>query len=358
MAILAVLYYHSSSGLYLHSWRLLGGWIGVDAFFVLSGYLITTLLLREWGREGSVGLRAFYARRVLRLFPALATLLIGGALVVAIVGSNAGGLPYGRAVLPTVFYAGNWFEARGGNPLGILGHTWSLALEEQFYLLWPPVLAVLLARRRSPRRIAAGLVPLIAAAAVYRALSHLYISPDAAVYHFGRADGVLIGSAIALLLFDLPFDRIPSFVRRPTLPSLAAVALVVAAIRLDSSSELWQLGGLSVVYVLVGFVLVHLVTTDSRSPLRSVLSAGPLVWIGRVSYGLYLYHIPVNYLIHHTRVSELPGGVEVVVHTAVTFLAAWVSFVFIERPALRLKRRWRPDERVPAVGIASAEAQP
>ena len=135
-AVLAVVALHGGT-------HLNGGFIGVDVFFVLSGFLITTLLLQEWRARGDFRLRAFYVRRARRLLPALALTLVGvTVLVAAFAWYYDGGVRYGFAVLSVIFYAGNWvaaFTVHQG-ALGPLTHTWSLAIEEQFYLLWPLLL--------------------------------------------------------------------------------------------------------------------------------------------------------------------------------------------------------------------------
>ena len=164
MAILAVLGYHGSA-------QLKGGFIGVDIFFVLSGFLITTLLFQEWSHAHAIALGNFYGRRARRLLPALFLAVAGVGLIYAIDPSLNHGISFGRAALVVIFYAGNWVAAFADNPtqvLALLDHTWSLAVEEQFYILWPLLLLICLRRRWRPRSVVVLALTLACASALLR----------------------------------------------------------------------------------------------------------------------------------------------------------------------------------------------
>ena len=204
VAVLAVMLFHGtlveSSPL-----EIKGGFFGVDVFFVLSGFLITTLLVEEWQRGGRIGLGAFYARRALRLLPALAVVIVA-VLVYAQVDLDSGIAHSVRIeALWTALYGLNWYFVVEHNPLLTLlhlGHAWSLSIEEQFYLVWPPVLLLLLRARVAART----LVGIALGGAAVSAVVMVVVAPrgEAGLFHalYGtdtRAQGLLLGAALGLL---------------------------------------------------------------------------------------------------------------------------------------------------------------
>lgn len=286
----------------------LGGWLGVDLFFVLSGFLITTLLLEERAATGKIRLRGFYARRARRLLPALAVLLLGYLCIAAARGADGLG-----AVARWGFYTGNVYEAfwpgAGDHVVG-LNHLWSLAQEEQFYLVWP---AALLPARRA-RRPVLVLVALATALVVYRLVladagasaARIYFAPDTNV------DGLLFGSALAYQRLRAPFA-----VPRPALAAAVAVGVVAAALvpstaRLDATVlPLAELASVVLIAAAVGGTL--------RLP-------RPLVWLGGISYSLYLWHFVVLWALHFRHA---------LLAVAISVAAAYASTTWIERPFRR-----------------------
>jgi peptidoglycan/LPS O-acetylase OafA/YrhL len=302
-----------------------GGSAGVTLFFVLSGYLITALLLAERAALGAVDLRAFYVRRGLRLFPALVALLF-----VVAVGSvfglwaSAGG-DMAVAIPAVLVYAGNWAQVAGLS-MGPLGHTWSLAIEEQFYLIWPVTL--LLALRFGDRRMI-GLLAVLAAVLVtpWRvelllagALGHAFAGTDA------HADALLMGCAIALLDVKLP-----------------APAGWLGLIGIVAAGALWSGGG-GLVFMLP-IATAGAVLAVAGCPKQ--IGWGPLAHIGRISYGLYLWHFLFIW-----------WGLPWPVVFALAFMAAEVSYVAIERPFLRLKDRFRPAAPAPSAAFVDKAPEP
>src|SRR5579862_2553734 len=172
-AILAVLLYHYSIPFGT------GGFLGVDAFFVLSGFLITSLLTEEWSETGNLSFNRFYTRRALRLLPALFSMLAGTAFVAVTVASREDRAAIWRGSIGTVLYLANWQKFFDSPTVGMLGHTWSLSIEEQFYVLWPPLLLLLL-RRLGPRRVAVLAAALAAGSACLRAVQ---LTMGASTYH-------------------------------------------------------------------------------------------------------------------------------------------------------------------------------
>jgi peptidoglycan/LPS O-acetylase OafA/YrhL len=272
-------------------WHMPGGYYGVDVFFVLSGFLITTLLLAEHGRSGRIDLVRFFARRARRLLPALALLL--GAVAVVFTLSFDGEL--WPSELAVVLYLGNWFQAFGHRLAGgLLVQTWSLGIEEQFYVLWPILLLIGLTRRWSTRSLL--LIALIPAIGSFTLRTLLWQpgppgGPANAFAYFSsftRADSVLLGCALAIAIADEHFRRRIAFLRHPMTAVIALAVIVVAALTDGGAhAPVWAL------VVLASASLVgHIALVDS-SPVTRLLSTQPLVWVGARSYGIYLYHYPI-----------------------------------------------------------------
>ncbi len=264
-----------------HSHWLSGGYLGVDVFFTLSGFLITALLTEEFVRTGTITLRLFYARRALRLLPAL---LI---LVVVCAGSLLATVPaeYGPLVLhqaaAVLFYVANWAWVID-LPLGVLSHTWSLGVEEQFYLLWPCALLVML-RVSSPRRLFAVTLVLAGAGAAWR---HALVQAGARFEHIQRGldahgDALLIGCALSLGL--TAGVRLPG---RSSFAALLGVCGLAGALVFSTFPGSYLSYPVSLLAaVAVSFIIAHVVS-EPRSPLTQLLAVAPLVAIGRISYGV------------------------------------------------------------------------
>ena len=357
LAVISVMAFHASIWDKHYQWT--GGWLGVDVFFVLSGFLITRLLLVEFERRQRIKLRSFYVRRVLRLYPLI-------ALVLAFVVTNHY-LKLGPAILrPTragisgiAFYYSNWVIVHAGSnkPLGTFSHLWTLSIEEQFYVVWPLVVLCLLLVGFRRRGIALVSAAGTAAVALYRyrivwnawhfgahnpftfglrTRAHL----DWYYSSFAHTDGLLIGAFLAAVLsFDA--RRPPQAVSR-LLGVLAPIALagdVFIAYRVGSgSSDYWLASwGLIVFNALAMLLVAHLVLSTS-SLLTSSLALRPLVWIGRRSYGIYVFNLPILFYLQqhfHRRPEQVT-----VLGTVLTFALAGISYRWFEQPFLRLKSRF------------------
>jgi peptidoglycan/LPS O-acetylase OafA/YrhL/lysophospholipase L1-like esterase len=352
MAVAAVLLYHGDV-----SWAR-GGYLGVDAFFVLSGFLITSLLLAEWRGDGRIALSAFWARRARRLLPALFLVLAAVAAYGAVMAAPAELEHLRSDGLSALGYVANWgqifshqsyFESFAApSPLR---HTWSLAIEEQFYLVWPLLVAgVLRWRRGSIRSLGAVTGGLLAASAVWMIV--LYkpgVDPTRVYYGTDtRAQSLLIGALLAILLTRL---------RRPlgtnATRALHGGALLAAVwlgwIWVHTSEEAGWLyrGGFTLCALLVAIVIAS-VTRPMPGVLGALLSVRPLRWVGEVSYGLYLWHWPLYVIISHER-TGLDGVPLLAVRLAATFAAATASFYLVERPIRRGRlQRWPARFTAPA----------
>ena len=355
LAVLAVVGYHFGGG--ASSW-LPGGFLGVDVFFVLSGYLITSLLLTEYARNGRVALGAFWLRRALRLLPALAVVLL------AVCGwvwwaSPVNDYPRRRAdVLWSLAYLANWHLAGSGEDYftrygtaSPLRHMWSLAVEEQFYVVWPLLLVALLAlgmrrwgaarRRLRPRRVVAvAALAGIAASAVAMARQYEPGSPSRAYYGTdGRVQELLVGVLLAALL-PVVARRLPAR-RLAVAGALGAAGLVVllAGFRwLSDAAPPYYAGGALAVGLAAAALLAALELRPGGALARA-FSWSPAVALGRISYGVYLWHWPVAVAF------PLSGGWtpeqvwdRQALRVGLTLGLSVASYALVEQPALR--SRW------------------
>ncbi len=322
VAVLAVLGYHYGAGS--------GGYLGVDIFLVLSGYLITSLLAIELSSTGRIGFLSFWARRVRRLLPALLVLVLLVALY-AVFAAPVEQLARVRSDgLATLFYVQNWHMIRAGTQPSPLSHTWSLAIEEQWYLIWPPVFLGLSWLCRGRRRLLIGVVLFLA---LLSALEMSRYGPSLRAYYGTdtRAQALLLGAALALLL------QVKSGpVRRGTRVGLelVGVASLITVVVMAAKPPSWMYqGGFLLVAIAVAFVIAASVQRESPV-LGRALSITPLRWLGLISYGVYLYHFPVLRWLNESRT-----GLSVVpltlVRFTVTVAIATLSFVLIERPIRR-----------------------
>ena len=358
-AVAAVIAYHFGAG-----WAT-GGFLGVDAFFVLSGYLITTLLLTEWGRSGRISLPGFWARRARRLLPALLVVLGAVALYAAVLAPASQLATLRSDGISSLFYFANWhFVLSGQSYFDVftlpspMRHLWSLAIEEQFYLVWPLVVLVCLRVGRGSRKVLAG-VCVTGIAASVAVMAMLYEPADPSRAYYGtdaRAHTLLVGAVLALVLTRRRPERRSSVIALHTAGVVAAAACVWAWVTFsDQRSELYH-GGSFVFAIAIAFVIASAVQPTRRSvwsPLRAVLSLGVLRWVGLISYGLYLWHWPATVVLTETR-TGLSGAALAALRLAVTVGAATLSFYLVEQPIRRgALRGWRGRVAVPT-GFATA----
>ena len=356
VAILTVMFFHAT--LYRGP-RPSGGFLGVDLFFVLSGFLITALLVQEWQRSGGVGLGAFYARRALRLLPALFALIAVILLVPGVFYQSA--RPWREAGLAAL-HTTNWVMAFGGD-VGFFDHTWSLTIEEQFYLLWPPLL-VLLLTLRVRRPVILAVVALGILCPTWLRFELWQGLPSVKRLYYGldtRFDALLIGCLVALVA---SWDLIPRSRRVlhaiQVSAAVSAVVLAVCVATMEEESRLTYQGLGSLALVACACLVLHVVYCPSRLS-RLLLENRPLVWVGRISYGLYLWHFPIlNGMLNPTRMAKvgITGAGLLTVRFAIAFLIAALSFWLIERPFLRLKRRFDRRRAVADAGGSGAGREP
>ena len=351
IAVLLVFVFHAARP------GLPGGFIGVDIFFVLSGYLITRILLTQHARSGRIRITDFYARRIRRLMPAVILVVVVVVFREAVWGNILETASRLRDAVATLFYFENWNliyqadqyfqESLSPSPLR---HAWSLSIEEQFYLLWPILLIAILALgRRHLGRSAAMVVALAAASAVVMAIlyepglvTRAYYGTDA------RVQQPLIGAALAFLVMRSN-DRQDTPGRGWVWPATAAVSLgglLVAARWLTGDSEAYYRGGSTMVAVITAVLILSVERSPKGWPSRA-FGWNPLKQLGRISYGFYLWHWPIILWL------TVPEGFDFwerrVVNLAqfgLTLALSIASFLLVENPiregTLRLGRLKSP----------------
>lgn len=324
----------------------MGGFLGVDMFFVLSGFLITALMIQEMDRTGTVSLTRFYIRRALRLLPVLFVFLVVGLLFVIIFRSADEQVVANHDALKVMAYIPNYL------PIGTTAfrHTWSLGVEEQFYLIWPGLLLTLLwlLRRLKIDKRWLVLILAIGVCCVVLERAYLYsVEGEGRVYQAldTRADSLLCGCIVGLLA---AWDMIPKARKIiNVLGVLSAFFLLVMFLHAYSSAPYLYKGVLTLVAVAVSLIIVMLITSPPRWFLW-LMEIPALVWIGRISYGIYLWHGIVYYQIF-SLFPQVPFAP--VLKIGLTIIIAAVSFYLLEQPFLRLKDRFEPSGRMLNRGV-------
>ncbi|MBB4685368.1 acyltransferase family protein [Amycolatopsis jiangsuensis] len=334
VAILGVLLFHTG--------HLPGGFLGVDLFFALSGYLITGLLLREVHATGTVSLISFWGRRIRRLFPALAVLLAVVTVVVRLVGDPG--------MLASTLADGPWVQLNLVNwhllaesaaywdrfgPSRVFEHLWSIAVEEQFYLLWPVI--VLALGRRVRHRVA---LVAVLASALSLVLMILLVDPaDPTRVYTGtdtRAFSLLLGAVVAAR---------PPRTGRWGDAAMAVLMTGLAALWVfaDGTGSGWLYTGGLFAHSLAAALLIGLCAQQPRALASRLFACRPLRWFGLISYSLYLWHWPVFVLLSPER-TGLDGWAHTAVVCAVSIVLATLSKYFVEDP-IRFRARWARGRR-------------
>lgn len=337
LSVVVVLFYHA------HLSFMAGGYLGVEIFFVISGFLITSLLLNEAARrQGAIDLRRFWERRFLRLLPALLALLLLVTLLGALLPAGQGA-QFRFDIVASLLYFENWYQISSGSSyfadqgLPLLRHIWSLAVEEQFYLIWPLLVAGLLRAgrgRRGPLLLvtlglfAASLTTALALAAqadpagadFLDRLNRIYLGTDT------RAFGILLGALLAMTDWHKPLTGWRAALLGST--GLFSLGGLVALCALLDARELpLYRGGFLLVDLLTLLVIAALVRIES-SPLKGLLAWRPLEYLGQRSYGIYLWHWPLFRLLAPGE--DSPAWIAARILLAL--LVADLSFRWLETP--------------------------
>jgi peptidoglycan/LPS O-acetylase OafA/YrhL len=344
LAVAAVVVFHAGPPTWMP-----GGFLGVSLFFTLSGYLITTLVLAEVHRDRGVGLAAFWSRRVRRLIPALLAVTFGVAVLARFVDLGRG---IRGDIIGALTYTTNWLEIARGQAYGDLFrapsplvHLWSLAIEEQFYVILPLVAWVL--ARRAPDRLRRNLTIGAVGVTVVGFVATV-LTDNSTVAYYGtlhRAPEIAVGALLAT------FTR-PTTVRSPTwLTRTAFVALAITVLAWTQAhvSDGWVTGGGLVAFAFVSAALVR--SASRPGPMATMFSVRPLRSLGLISYGLYLYHWPVVVLLSPPRVDWAPVPL-FVVRVAISLVLAVASYFLLEQ---RFRKGWpsTPSGQVIGIGLAA-----
>ena len=323
IAVLAVIFFHAKVAGFS------GGFVGVDIFYVISGYLITSLIAKDIA-AGRFSIVSFYERRMRRIFPALFAVLFFCTLAAFALLSPKDLIPFGKSMIAATLFVSNVFfkRAAGGGYFDttsdsqVLLHTWSLSVEEQFYLLFPT--ALLLLARWTKRRAVISL----AAVAVVSFLINVWTTqhrPLTAFYIFvPRAWELLIGSLLAMKV-------VPSLKQRALREIAALVGLGFIACGVFAITKDTTFPGLVVLLPCLGAWLIIYAGESGPSYVRTTLSYRPLVFIGLISYSLYLWHWPVIVFSRYFSAGDLSGR-ETAVVIIVSIMLAFISFEFVEKP--------------------------
>lgn len=339
-AVAAVLVFHGGV-----SW-MSGGYLGVSVFFTLSGYLVTSLLLTEHQRSGKINAAAFYTRRARRLLPASLVCIVAVCLM-AWAGWFSGVANLKRDVLGAVFQVFNWVKLGSGESYADLtaaqaglkkplDHYWSLAIEEQFYWVWPLAFIGLVAfARRRKIKLLTVVAFLTALSAVAAPLIAQVWGPDAAYWSTpARICEILAGALVACWLQGRPAPRGIG----PLAPLAFGMLAVACVLFPDGSGPAYE-GALPLVAAASAALILGL---QVPGPVRTMLSARPLVGLGKISYGVYLFHWPIFVFIDR-KGWDVPVGVSLVAKCTLTLVVAVASYYLIEKP-IRLAT-WMPPRR-------------
>jgi peptidoglycan/LPS O-acetylase OafA/YrhL len=328
LAVLSVMVFHANP----LAWT--GGFLGVDLFFVLSGYLISSLLLKEHESTGRIDIKAFYIRRWWRLGPALLVLLAVYALVVFAQGGTLA--EEGLDIALTAAYVTNWSRAFDWRSPLDLGHTWSLAVEEQFYLIWPWVLWAVLRFLKQGRHMLAALICLLVLSWAWRqglhwqgaSINRLYNGLDT------RVEALIAGSLLAVWQWPHRTQWHHGNQYWPTCLLTASFALLLVLMHETQWTDGWLYSyGMSAV-ALLGCVIIWGLHIQRSNLWCAVLRWRPLVYLGQISYGLYLWHFPIDRAL---IAQGLQGWTLVAMNIVLTVAVASVSYRWLEKPLLRMR---------------------
>jgi peptidoglycan/LPS O-acetylase OafA/YrhL len=324
-AVIAVLAFHAD-----RAPASTGGFIGVDIFFVLSGFLITSILAAEHAATSRIAVWNFYFRRLLRLMPALALLCAVYMLAAPFLWPEVNWLIHLRDVVISLTYFSDYGYAIWRAP-EFLRHTWSLAVEEHFYLLWPLVLPAILRSPNPARLLLLGYLLF----ALWRAINFAALEWNLAYYRFDtRLAGILLGAWLALRLSEVGTPRLGLARLGLVVPLAVLMAVLVLLSWRDPQS--YQVGFIVVELAsaaLIAAILDRETTTYSAA--RRFLASLPMQWIGKLSYGIYLWHFPISLLTRHA----MPYWASLAVCLTIATAMAWVSFHTVEATGRNWKRR-------------------
>jgi peptidoglycan/LPS O-acetylase OafA/YrhL len=325
--------------------RILGncfGFIGVALFFALSGFLITSLLLEEWDRFGNISLRKFYARRALRLLPALVALIIVFLLYSFCVRGRFWRSHDVTEALVSFFYSSNWAVGFDLADMDFLRHTWSLSIEEQFYFLWPLALWLMLKRATRNTMINLVLLGIVLSWAAKYVLSAgtAATGPRLAGGLDTRADALLPGCLVAMLLSFGFVPRSKWLLRTlPVASAISVAALGAIGLYFWVDDTFMHYAGWSLLSVFSSLIILQLMFAPGKIA-KCLLENSFMVYVGRISYGLYLWNWPVFRAFDYDKTGWPQWKIDLFAIPTILILTL-SSYYLLERPSLRLKARFQ-----------------
>ncbi|MGC3944364.1 MAG: acyltransferase [Chryseolinea sp.] len=334
-AVLMVVMCHGSYGLFP------GGFLGVDLFFVISGYLITGMLWSECAATGTISRKNFYARRLLRLYPALLIAVVIALALWRYTNIWKAGDPF-IAAFSSFFYLANIVD---DEVMGNMNPFWSLSVEEHFYLIWPLIILAVLSGLASAQRVS-FITLLIIGTTLFRIMAGYHgewhygrIVIDPYSFTLCRIDCILIG---ALMYFSIQCGSLSLISGNKKLHQLlltfSMLAFVSFGFMINWSDSFWLKGGFLLTNA-VSAIVVFEALRNSDSP---IFSNKAITWIGQRSYGIYVYHYPIFLVLEHLRRPHDPLNFVLVsfLRIILSIAIAGLSYKFIERPALRYKKKF------------------
>ncbi|HEX6225551.1 MAG TPA: acyltransferase [Chryseolinea sp.] len=337
LAVLAVLVFHGSYGAFK------GGFLGVDLFFIVSGYLITSLLFEEHQSTGRISFIKFYARRGLRLLPALWLGVVLADILWPVTRLEA---PNDQAIATfgALFYSTNIIaDTLTGN----LNHLWSLSVEEHFYFVWPFVMAYVIVVAPATARIRILLLTLLAVT-IFRIF--VFVHEGEWVYKIFvigsyeftlcRVDCILLGGLLYFYLSDRELHHKTFDTRWDFVWLMVCLAgFIILGLTLSLYDPYWRYGG----FIFTNLFCLSIVFLAIRNPNHPVFSNRALVWVGKRSYGIYVYHLPIFMALESLRVAHSMGNLVLVtgLRWVISLGVAALSYEFLEKPLLHYKRRYQ-----------------
>jgi len=336
-SVMLVLMLHGSYGFFK------GGWIGVDIFFVLSGFLITSILYNEYKKTNAIRIKRFYLRRILRLFPPLFTSIILAVILWQY--SKEFFLPgydLNLAIKGALFYFTNILP---GEKSGNMSHFWSLAVEEHFYLIWPIITAYFLFRcsLRNANIILIVIIILISIFRIYAFYNKIYLFTtnnyiDFYRFTFCRSDGLLFGSLLALNQNEKWLTKTTALLfSRKNLIYLCLFIFLIIGFQFQYYDFYFNNGLFILSNILCFFTIILFINLDDTSYLNNKY----FKWIGIRSYGIYTFHFPIFLFFERYRINhDLSNFILITIcRIFTTFFVAGISYRFMENPILKLKTR-------------------
>ena len=314
-----------------------GAIVFMNIFFILSAYLITALLIKDIKKYGKIRFKIFYIRRILRLFPAYYVMLFFFFLAVTILLQNP--QLYYKDILFSGCYISNWIRAFSIETPDWLGHTWSLSIEEQYYICWPLLLYLLTSVFGKGQRLILILILLYASFTLWRYYLAYTGSPIVRLYNGTdvRADTLLVGCIIAILhenfhhglRFIIKISHILFF-------PLCVLIFIILGFSLSWQNRYVYTWGTTLIDISVGLFLIGLIT-KSGTIIHRIFESKVLIFLGKISYATYLWHYPIFKFIRHYHGNDLSV---IIYGVPVTYFCAWLSSMLIEKPCIKLKRKF------------------